>query len=180
MALDDYPHAFVSTLREIFDDVGEGHSEHVARLYKIWAAAQDDERHAAFRFMRDHLDRSEDKEGLVQLSWVIGNGTYRTEPDLHARPWWLENPEDWKAFLGDRIDVQRTEPNTWMLYLRGSGEHVARITKDDETGQYEVWHTPEDPAQMAEVRWHETWTAATQDVVGRQVMRQNLARNAPK
>lgn len=175
---DDYPPAFLSLLRDLFNDVEDARPEHVAKLHRIWRAAQDDERRAAFKFLRGAMERSEDREGLVQLSWVIGNGTYRGTPDLSVRPWWLTQKGDWKAFLADRLEVFRKDANMWMVHLRESGEHVARITRDGETGEYEVWHTPEDRGQMAEVRYHQTWTAATQDVVARQAMRQN-ARDAP-
>lgn len=178
MALDDYPDAFVSALQDMFKDVESARPEHIAKLHRLWTAAQEDERHAVFKFMRSSLERSEDREGIVQLSWVIGNGTYRRTPDLSVRPWWLEEDEDedWKAFVADRLEVRRRGTNTWMVYLRETGEHVARITSD-ETGNYEVWHAPEVSAQMVEVRWHQTWTAATRDVVARQVMRQKGARS---
>lgn len=176
MSREDYPTPFLNCLRELFPDVDGAADRYLAKLYRVWETAQDDERRAAFKFMRGTLERSEDKEGLVQLSWVIGNGTYRKTPDLSTRPWWLQDEEDWKAYVVDRLDIRRENACSWMIHVRETNEHVARIAREE--GYYEVWHASPDSAADTEIRCHQTWQQAVQDVVARQVMREKDAQKA--
>lgn len=179
MSLDDFPAAFVETLRDMFGDVDETKIDHVRRLYKLWSAAQNDERLAAYRFVTKQVEGSNDKAELMRISWLLGNGTYRTgTPDVRARPWWLSEAEDWKAHVADRLQIRREGTSMWIVCDRLDDEQLARVTKDE--GVYEVWHVPTDPAEMAEVRFHQTWVAAMQDVVARTVARQHFAQNAPE
>jgi hypothetical protein len=179
MSLDDFPDAFLATLRDMFGGVDENKIEHVRRLYAIWTAAQDDECRAAFRFVSKQVEGSNDKAERMRISWLLGNGTYWTRiPDVRARPWWLSEPEDWKAHVADRLKVRRVGVDRWHVYDRDDGEHVARVTK--EGGAYEVWHLSDDPKEVVEVRFHHMWTAAMQDVVARQVVRQHFVQIAPQ
>jgi hypothetical protein len=172
----ELPTDFLDTVAEIFGEaaartaVREDRGIHT--LLRLWERAQEQERRGVFKFIRSQMDRSDDKEGLVQISWVVGNGTYRTKPSLTERPWWLEQEEDWKAYVADRLDVKRLGADVWEVQTRG-GEEVAVISRDE--GCYEARYM-EDPQALAVVRRFQTWSEAMADVVAHRTVREREPR----
>lgn len=172
--MSDKEEDFIKALIEVFGEkrtdeaIEEG--EAIKVLEKLWNRAIDYERRHVFHYIRRNLQGFDDKELLVQLSWVIGNGTYRRVGNLSVRPWWLKEDRDWKAYVSDRLVVRRMGARQWEIGSRESDEMIARISQED--GKYEVWHTPPDPAMAAEVRVFLSWPDAMSDVVARQVMRE--------
>jgi hypothetical protein len=170
---------FIETLTEIFGEqrteeaILEGEAIKVLQL--LWNRAIEQERRHVFDFLRRQMQFSDDKEGLVQMSWVIGNGSYRTTANLSERPWWLTEDRDWKAYVSDRLEVKRTAPRQWAISCRENDEMLATITQED--GKYEVWHTPEDPAMIASLRVFTNWPDAMSDVVAVQVMKEAKVRD---
>jgi hypothetical protein len=172
----ELPPEFLSVVAEVFGDAAMRtaveEDRGIRTLLQLWERAQDHERRDVFKFMRDQMEFSEDRERLVLMSWLVGNGTYRTDKSLDKRPWWLKEERDWKAYVADRLDVKSLGPNLWEI-LTWKGEQVATLSQDE--GIYEARYI-ENPEEIHEVRRFQTWTAAMQDVVARQIMRESVER----
>jgi hypothetical protein len=88
---------FIRAMDDIFGEAsverfGENNTE---RLREVWDRARLEERYHVYKFMRapTQMERCPDKEWLFQTSWVIGNGTYLTKPEIDAPLSWLSVEE---------------------------------------------------------------------------------------
>lgn len=166
---------FVSAVAEVFGPRHETFSDGLrGSLREFWRMAVETERRHTFRYLRGFVDQADDKEFLMQISWILANGTYRTRPSLSALPPWLEDEEERRARIADRLMVRRLDAHRYGVTVRGTDEHVATMTFDE--GQWEVWHAPEDRAQATDIRRFPSWNDALADVAARRAVLERAPR----
>lgn len=172
-----YPLEFVEALTMVFGEERteralSGEQPVVQMLFHLWDHAVRMERKNVFEYMRseDMMSVCEDKEMFTKVSWVIGNGSYVTTPNLSERPWWMEEAEDWKSFVADRLRVWKTGPGEHRVVLMGSQQEVAHVSHGDD-GRYHVMHY-DDEGKVVTTRIFADWPRAMADVAANVTVRE--------
>lgn len=159
---------FVEALANLFGEYAaeEANDASIQKVHAVWKAALLNERKRIFEFMRadPQMSRCDDKEWLVQASYVIGNGTYRTSPSLRQPLSWLDVEE--VVLLDDDIRsqlmVELMYVGHWEVRLQSPTDPklIANIYIEEDDKEREVHRVEFQPRHgeaHQETRIYQTW-----------------------
>jgi hypothetical protein len=165
---------FVEALANLFGEYAaeEANSESIQKIHEVWKTALLNERKRIFEFMRadPQMSRCDDKEWVVQISYVIGNGTYRTKPSLNAPLSWLPVEE---VILVDndirsQLMVTRMYVGHWEVRLQSPAdpELVANIYIEEDENERETHRVELQPRNgHGAIRIYQTWEQCIHAIV---------------
>jgi len=157
---------FVEALANLFGEYAaeEASDASIQKIHEVWRTAVLTERKRIFEFMRadPQMSRCDDKEWLVQASYVIGNGTYRTKPNLSAPLSWLDVEE--VVVIDDDIRsqlmVERISVGHWEVRLQSptDPELIATVYIEENDNERSVHRVEFQPRHgHTDHRIYQTW-----------------------
>jgi len=176
---------FIEALAALFGEYAEDAfgEKNVAKLREVWDRAVLTERKQVFEWMRadPQMSRCEDKEWLVQASWVIGNGTYRGKADLGVPLSWQEVDEvvTIDDDIRSQLKVIRVSIGKWEIFAGPpSDPETVAVVYAEENEEGAVTHRVEllnALRSQTQVRTYQTWEQCIHAVIAWVRMRANDA-----